>query len=378
LPDSRPHILFVIVDISAGTGTFCKSLGAGLRKFFGHEFKISLLTFRSDAKSPEIAAYFDETFTLASEVHDDWRRIFELPRAVSRLGSVVREISPDLIFTISTYSNIVTSLAVDHLPIVLSDHLNMTHRLRNARFGNLTGWFMRRTYPDHLMAVASQELADDLRENFGVDRTAIIPNGIDASVIHARAFEPASIPSDCYFISVGRLTEQKDVATSLRGFALAIERGIADDFLILGDGEQRVMLESLAKELNIASRVHFLGQILNPYPLIKNSRGLILSSIWEGFAYVPIEAMTLGVPVISTACPSGPVEILGGGEFGILVPPRDPQQIADAIVKLSTNNALHRHFVSKSIERAKQLSVKNMAQKYRDLFLAELKSFYRT
>jgi glycosyltransferase involved in cell wall biosynthesis len=370
----RRHILFVIVGISAGTGTFCKSLGAGLRKFYGDEFKVSLLTFRGDSKKPENAINFDDSHALATEVHEDWRRISDLPRALVRLSHAIREINPDLIFTIGTFSNVITSLAAQHVPVILSEHLNMTQRLRGSRFGSVIGWFMRRAYPDRLMVVASQELADDLRQHFGVRRSRVIPNGIDASIVRNRAAENIALPGQRYFISVGRLTEQKDVATALRGFAIARQAGLNEELVIAGDGEQRKMLEALAGELGIATQVHFLGHCPNPYPLIKHARGLVLSSIWEGFAYVPIEAMALGVPVISTACPSGPVDILGNGEFGLLVPPRNPQQLAEAMLKLARDEILHEHLVNKSLERADQLSVRNMSAQYRDVFLAELQS----
>jgi glycosyltransferase involved in cell wall biosynthesis len=343
---------------------------------YGQEFKVSLLTFRPDSKLAENAANFDETFVLASKVHDDWRRAIDLPRGILRLRHAVREIRPDLIFCIGTFSNVVTSLAIDDpkLTVVLSDHLNMTHRLSGSRFGAVTRFFMRRAYPPRLMIVASQELADDLKQNFGVRRAVVIPNGIDASVVRLRAAEPSaalppSLAPSRYFVSVGRLTEQKDVAMLVRAFALARRNGMREDLVIAGDGEQRAMLESLAKELNIASNTHFLGHCPNPYPIVKNARALVLSSIWEGFAYVPIEAMALGVPVISTSCPSGPVEILGNGEFGLLVPPRDPPRLAQAMRELANDDALHARLSQKARERADQLSIENMSRQYRDVFL---------
>jgi glycosyltransferase involved in cell wall biosynthesis len=224
------------------------------------------------------------------------------------------------------------------------------------------------------MVVASHELADDLHQHFGTRRLKVIPNGIDAAIIQQRAAENLAPPAERYFISVGRLTEQKNVATALRAFAIAKKTGLPEDFVIAGDGEQRAMLQSLADELGITAHVRFLGHCSNPYPLIRAARGLVLSSIWEGFAYVPIEAMALGVPVIATACPSGPVEILGGGEFGLLVPPRDRPALAEAMQNLSQNQGLHRHLVNQSLMRADQLSIHNMARQYRDLFLSELQS----
>jgi glycosyltransferase involved in cell wall biosynthesis len=370
---TRQHILFVIVGIQAGTGTFCRSLGAGLRKHFGHELKVSLLTFRPDARMPENAAHFDETFTLSSTIPNDLRRLVQMPGAILRLRRAVSQIRPDLIFTIGTFSNVVTSMAIKSVPVVLSDHLNMTQRLRDARFGTVTRWFMRRAYPGRLMIVASAELADDLKQNFGVTRATVIPNGIDASVVCAKSEEsPPPLASSRYFISVGRLTAQKDISTLLRAFAHARSKGLPDDLIIAGDGEQRAELESLARELNVTDNAQFLGHCPNPYPLVRRARALVLSSIWEGFAYVPIEAMALGTPVISTACPSGPVEILGNGEFGLLVPASDPEQLAEAMLKMSKDDELHAHLSRKSRQRADQLSVENMSRAYRDGFVREM------
>lgn len=375
VPDQPRHILFVIVGISAGTGTFCKSLAAGLRKFHGNELRVSLLTFRPDALFPENAVCFDQTFVLNTRVHDDWRRMLDLPLAFFRFRRAVAGIRPDLIFAIGTFSNVVASLAISSVPVVLSEHLNMTLRLRASRFGRFVGWFMRRAYPSRLMVVASQELAEDLKKNFGVRRVKVIPNGIDAAVVRLRASEPpATELPPRYFISVGRLTEQKDIGTLLRAFALARKAGLLEELVVAGDGEQRAMLQELADQLGVGPQVHFLGHCPNPYPLIRKARALVLSSIWEGFAYVPIEAMALGVPVICTACPSGPAEIVGSGQFGLLVPPRDPRQLADAMLKISADNSLHQLLSAKAQERADQLSIQNMARQYRDLLLAELEN----
>jgi glycosyltransferase involved in cell wall biosynthesis len=373
LSNQRRHILFIIPDLAGGTGTFCKSLARGLRSDWGNEFIVSLLTFRPPSSDPADAALFDQTFALGTEVHNNWRRGIDLLSATMRLGQTVSRIQPDLIFCIGTFSNVVASLSISRIPIVMSDHLNMTLRLRASRWGFATKWFMRRTYPGNLMIAASKEMIDDLRENFGVRRATVIPNSIDASIIRRRAEESgAAPPAKDFFIWIGRLTKQKDIPTLLRAFAIARKNGLKEQLLLAGDGEDRAALETLSRDLGLSGSAHFLGHCANPYPLIKQARGLVLSSIWEGFAYSPIEAMALGTPVISTACPSGPVEILGGGEFGLLVPPADPSALAAAMQKLSTDDTLHDILSKKSLERADQLSVTNMARAYRDAFHAEI------
>lgn len=132
-------------------------------------------------------------------------------------------------------------------------------------------------------------------------------------------------------IGAGRLTRQKDFATLLRAFALVLkERPLR--LLLLGDGPERERLEALAAELGISAVVDFCGFVTNPFPYIVRSDLFVLSSAWEGFGNVLVEAMALGIPVVSTDCPSGPREILHDGVLGPLVPVADPAALAEAIL----------------------------------------------
>jgi glycosyltransferase involved in cell wall biosynthesis len=129
----------------------------------------------------------------------------------------------------------------------------------------------------------------------------------------------------------GRLTRQKDFATLLRAFALVLKRRPVR-LLLLGDGPERKRLESLAAELGISAVVDFYGFVANPFPFIARSDLFVLSSAWEGFGNVLVEAMALGVPVVSTDCPSGPREILHDGTLGPLVAVADHTALAEAIL----------------------------------------------
>jgi glycosyltransferase involved in cell wall biosynthesis len=131
-------------------------------------------------------------------------------------------------------------------------------------------------------------------------------------------------------LAAGRLTQQKDYPTLLRAFALLLRRCPAR-LIVLGEGEGRAELEQLASELGVSSQLAMPGFVRNPYCWMKRARLFVLSSRWEGFANVVAEALACGVPVVSTDCPSGPGEILGGGVFGHLVPVGDAAALAQAL-----------------------------------------------
>jgi glycosyltransferase involved in cell wall biosynthesis len=89
----------------------------------------------------------------------------------------------------------------------------------------------------------------------------------------------------------------------------------------------------LAADLGVADDVALLGYQPNPYPYLKAAGVFVLSSNYEGFGNVLIEALLTGCPVVSTDCPSGPSEILDDGQYGTLVPVDDAEGLADAVVE---------------------------------------------
>jgi glycosyltransferase involved in cell wall biosynthesis len=131
-------------------------------------------------------------------------------------------------------------------------------------------------------------------------------------------------------LGVGRLNEQKDFSNLIKAFAL-VRRKMEAKLIILGEGEERPLLEQLVKDFNIVDDVALLGYVENPYPYMRSADVFVLSSRWEGLPTVLIEAMACGAPVVSTDCPGGSAEILDGGHFGHLVPVENARALAGAI-----------------------------------------------
>ena len=132
-------------------------------------------------------------------------------------------------------------------------------------------------------------------------------------------------------LAAGRLHPQKDYPTLLRAFArVRSDREVR--LVILGEGDERPRLEALTRKLALTDHVRLPGYQKNPYAYMARAAAFILSSRWEGFPNVLLEALACGCSVISTDCPNGPSELLAGGHFGRLVPVGDEVALERAIL----------------------------------------------
>lgn len=162
-------------------------------------------------------------------------------------------------------------------------------------------------------------------------------------------------------LTVGNLKDQKNHQMLLRSFAQIANSSAT--LMLLGRGQNEPMLRALARELGIADRVLFAGFHTDPSPFYATADLFVLSSDYEGFGNVIVEALSFGLPVVSTDCPSGPAEILENGRWGRLTPVGDVEALARAMDEaLSTpvdREALKR--------RAADFSPEIAARKYLDL-----------
>ena len=192
---------------------------------------------------------------------------------------------------------------------------------------------------DAVVAV-SRGVADDLVEHAPKcrDRIHVIYNPIITADIVSLAkqavehpwFGPGEAP---VVLGVGRLSEQKDFATLIRAFAL-VRRRRPVRLLILGEGEERARLEALVAELGLAQDVSLPGYAENPYKYMSKSALFVLSSGWEGFGNVLVEALAVGTSVLTTDCKDGPHEILETAQRGRLVQVGDFEAMAKEMLEL--------------------------------------------
>jgi glycosyltransferase involved in cell wall biosynthesis len=132
-------------------------------------------------------------------------------------------------------------------------------------------------------------------------------------------------------LGVGELCARKDFATLIQAFA-KVRRQQSSRLVILGEGRQRNRLTHLVRNLGLESDVSFPGFVTNPYAYMNKAAVFVLSSRCEGSPVVLMEALAVGLPVVSTDCPSGPREILQDGLLGPLVPVGDVDALGRAII----------------------------------------------
>ena len=133
----------------------------------------------------------------------------------------------------------------------------------------------------------------------------------------------------------------------------------------MGEGRKRPVLERKIEEKGLEDSVSLPGFLPNPYPILARGDLFVLSSLWEGSPNALTEAMALGVPVVSTDCPSGPREILKGGALGPLVPVKDPGALSRAMEKTLKNPPERETLV----DAVKDYRIERSASRYLEILL---------
>jgi glycosyltransferase involved in cell wall biosynthesis len=320
----------------------------------------------------------------------------QAPLAALRLGSRVLELARivkreriDVLVSFLIGPNIVSIAAarLAGVPIVIGERSApqtvLSAENPNLRLRGLWSWLVRVMYPRASHIITNTEGAKtELAGFIGVPtaRVSVIPNALDLERITSLAAEPPDAgvvwPADPVLVHVGRFTHAKDHETLLQAFA-KIRRHRPASLVLVGDGEDEARVRARTSELGLDGDVLFTGFTRNPYRYLARATISVLTSRFEGLPNALIESMALGIPIVSTACRFGPVEVLGNNEYGVLTPVGDPDAFAAAVEALLDDPGRRRELSRRGLARAADFDRRRVGPAYEALF-ASVKSSHAT
>ena len=167
-------------------------------------------------------------------------------------------------------------------------------------------------------------------------------------------------------ISVGRLYPQKDQKTMIEAFAKVNEKHPDWKLVIYGEGPEREALESLVERLKVKDKVILPGRSENIIDELKKSKIFCLSSIYEGMSNALVEAICVGLPIVTTKV-SGTEELIKNGENGFIVNIGDKDSMAKALTKIIEDENLQNQFAEKNKAQAIKFETNTIVNQWEDL-----------
>jgi glycosyltransferase involved in cell wall biosynthesis len=278
-------------------------------------------------------------------------------RRVFILRAEFKNLQPTLVVSFLTKINILCLLAAKNLGIrvIISERNNQNAQKKHFAWRLVSGVILR--WADRLVMQTDAiltTLPDTLRR-----KAFVIGNPCQATDGHKNQGTETF-----RLVAVGRLVEQKGFDTLIKAFAKIATEFPAWTLTIFGEGPDRGLLQSQIDALDLRDRVKLDGITERPGEWARDASLFVLTSRYEGFPNVLIEAMAAGRPVVATDCDFGPSEIIESGVSGLLVPVDDVAELASAMACLMRDNALRQKMGRLARETSARFSMQEIAEKW--------------
>lgn len=228
--------------------------------------------------------------------------------------------------------------------------------------------FSVKFYPkSNLIISQSAEMKEDLVNNWNIDndKIVVINNPVSENIRNYSNINEILTEKTIDVLFVGRLEHQKGIPHLINSIKICKKKGYNLNVNIVGTGSLLHETNKLIKNAELQDNIKIIGHISNVEEYYSKAKLVVLSSIFEGFPNVLIEAITLGTPVVSFKCPSGPTEIIKNGENGFLAEYLNDNDLADKIIDALNNNW--------SVEQIKSTSIQYNEENIIDQYESELR-----
>jgi len=239
-------------------------------------------------------------------------------------------------------------------------------------FEGYTDWEARAAKYADLQIAISSDIAERCFSRYGY-KPIVIPVGVDPNrfrVDGTKLREMYSCGDEKIVLTVCRLDPRKDIPTLVRAAKLVCNIDKHVKFLVVGEGKEEAGIRKLIDELGLSRKVVLVKEAPAPPAFYAASDLFVLPSRYEGFGIVFLEAMSAGVPIISTTAPAIPEVV---GDAGLLVPPRNPELLAGEILRLLKDEKLRSVLVEKALERVGRYDWNRLITQYEKAYASAIK-----
>ncbi|WP_339813365.1 glycosyltransferase family 4 protein [uncultured Imperialibacter sp.] len=305
--------------------------------------------------------------TIGKWKESNWvTRKFLVLRDIFALRKVLRKNNVDVAIGMMTEPSLTLLLASLKLKtkIILSERNHPPYENPSFIWRGLRRYLYR--YADSSVTL-TQSTATWVMKNTKLKKVNVIPVSIDWPLLSFDPFVDPNLffdPKKQYFLSVGRLDDQKGFDNLIKIFSTIAGKIPNWDLIIAGEGKERENLEQLVLENGLEGRIKLPGRVGNILDWYKMCDIFVFSSRFEGFGNVLLEAMSAGCPVISFDCEVGPSEIIEDGHNGILVDNQSYKAMAIAMESLAGNQSLKQKYGQNATEVREIYSNKNVLNKW--------------
>jgi glycosyltransferase involved in cell wall biosynthesis len=348
------RIASVIYSLSAGGAERVAS--TMVNYWVGAGEQVTLVTFDSVEKDfYRIDARVKRIGLGLTSQSKNWREfIGNNLRRVQSLRALLRSSQFDVVVSFVDKVNVLVLLATVGLgvPVIVSEQIDP----RKHPVGRVTAGLRRLLYPSaRAVVVQTAGISQWARGFVRKDAIYVIPSPVSEQFLGSRGSNDTTARHT--ILGMGRLEPQKGFDRLLTAFARCAERHPEWTLRIVGEGAERPRLHTLAVKLGIESRVRLDTVTKEPEKVLRDSNLFVLSSHYEGFPNVLLEAMACGLPVISFDCPSGPREMIRDGIDGVLVPPDDVEALAKAMDSLMGGQEERGRLAARAVEVSERFSL---------------------
>lgn len=351
------RVVFVQAGLGAGGAEKVVSILARQRAEAGDD--VHVLAF----STPREGSYFayPESVRIETPRSESRNPALRIPRRILWLRQRFRQLKPDLIASFLTKPNVLTLAASRGLkiPVIISERNNPTVQAAHPLW-HPAGLLLARSAARLVMQTeqARANLPARLRK-----KAVVIPN---PCVIPTGARKNSGDGSR--LVAVGRLDRQKGFDLLLEAFAQVATKIDRATLTIFGEGAERAALQEQARKLGIAERVRLPGVTRSPGEWLDAGDIFVLSSRFEGFPNVLVEALAAGFAAVAFDCPWGPSSIVSHEKDGLLVPAEDVEALAQALQRVITEADLRHALAAAAPQAASRYELSNVLGQWTDVF----------